>query len=237
MKDRRTINLAASMLCADPGWLRRDIEQINNAGVDLMHIDIMDGYFVPNMTGGADVAKCIRQYSLSLCDFHLMVQEPERMIESLEPQAGERICFHIENVKDPGQIIRQIHSYQCKAGIALNPGTPLSRIEAYLGEVDYLLILIVNPGFRGQAIIPRTLEKLRCVHELRNSKKLPLRLMVDGAVTLENMEKILDAGADDLVCGPFTCFNKDLGGIEATLGIVKKRLRDYGYEWKGDKAV
>lgn len=233
----RTIQLAASMLCADPGWLQRDIEQINHAGVDLMHVDIMDGHFVPNMTGGLDLANCIRQHAAAPCDFHLMVEDPAYLIEQLNLQPGERLCFHIENARNPETTIQTIRKTGCKVGIALNPGTPVSAVEPYLEQIDYLLVLIVNPGFKGQSIIPRTLKKLRCLRDIRDVRGLKLRLFVDGAVTLDNMMEIVEAGADDLVCGPFTCFNPKLGGIEPTLALVKKKLEENGCIWQGGMKV
>lgn len=225
---RGQIQLAASMLCADPGRLREDILQLNQAGVNLMHVDIMDGHFVPNMTGGLDVANCIRQYAQAPCDFHLMVEEPEYLINALQLQPDERICFHIENAKDPDTTIAGIQATGAKVGIAMNPGTPISAVTPYITSLDYLLVLIVNPGFKGQSVIPQTLDKLRRLRELRDEQGLNLRLFVDGAVTLENIMEIVEAGADDLVCGPFTCFNQALGGIESTLALVKSKLLENG---------
>ena len=229
-KENKTIWLAASMLCADQAYLLRDIEKIGAAGVDLMHIDIMDGHFVPNMTGGLDVANCIRRFSKAPCDFHLMVQDPNYLIDALRLREGERLCFHIENAKNPLACIEKIRKTGAQAGIAMNPGTPVSSVAPYLPLLDYLLVLIVNPGFKGQPIIARTLEKLTMLRDMRDADGLKLRLFIDGAVTLDNMIEIVEAGADDLVCGPFTCFNEALGGIEPTLSKVKETLLLNGYK-------
>lgn len=225
----REIGLSASMLCADPGDLEGDIRQINEARVSLMHTDIMDGHFVPNMTGGLDVADCIRSLAAAPCDFHLMVEDPADLIDDLQLRPGERLAFHIENDVDTEACIRRIQSSGALAGLAVNPGTPVSRVEPFMDKLDFLLVLIVNPGFKGQPVIPRTLEKLRLLRKLRDSRGLPLRFLVDGAVTPENLIEIVEAGADDIVCGPYTCFNKALGGIGPTLGLVKSILREHGY--------
>ncbi len=226
----RGIQLSASMLCADLGNLKRDIQQINLSGVDLMHVDLMDGHFVPNMTGGRDYADCIREYSEAPCDFHLMTIDPLRLIKNLGLKERERAAFHIEAVKNPYKLICIIKEYGALAGIALNPGTPVSKVIPFLPDIDYLLVLIVNPGFKGQPIIPEVLDKLRRLVEIRNRQNLNFRFLIDGAVTPENIIEIVESGADDIVCGPFTCFNQALGGIEPTLSLVKTILSDHGYD-------
>lgn len=226
----RKIQLCASMLCADAGNILGDIEKINRAGVDLMHVDIMDGHFVPNMAGSADLSKCIRRHADALCDYHLMISHPENMIEDLELQPGERVSIHIENNPEPLPLLRKIRSFGAKAGLAVNPGTPVKALLPFLSELDFMLILIVNPGFKGQPVINSVLDKLRRIAALRDELGLDFRILVDGAVTPENMLDIVACGADDLVCGPFTCFNKALGGIGPTLALVKNKLREAGYE-------
>jgi len=227
---KRKIQLCASMLCADPGQLLGEMEQINRAGVHLMHVDIMDGHYVPNMTGGADVAKCIRRHSAVPCDYHLMILHPENMVEDLELVPGERAAFHVENVDEPLPLLRKIRSFGAKAGVAVNPGTPINKLLPLFPELDYMLVLIVNPGFKGQPVIGSVLEKMRRIASLRDELGYGFRILVDGAVTPENMLEIVECGADDLVCGPFTCFNKALGGIEPTLALVKKKLFEAGYD-------
>ena len=227
----RRIKLAASMLCADPACLKSQVQEVDAAGVDLLHIDMMDGHFVPNMTGGADVANEIRAMTDTVCDYHIMAENPERQIRQLKGlRKGDRVCFHVECGCEIAPLLEEIRGLGAQAGLAMNPGTPISAVEPYLDAADYMLLLIVNPGFRGQPIIPRTLVKLTKLRERLNEAGMQNKeILVDGAVTLENMQEIVEAGADNLVCGPFTCFNQALGGIEPTLTLVKEGLRGMGY--------
>lgn len=229
MNKKREIKLSASMLCANCANLAGDIEQINSAGVDLMHVDVMDGHFVPNMTGGQDVAFCIRQYAQAPCDFHIMAENPETMIDDLILYPDERLAFHLECKVDHEALIKKIKKTGAKAGLAMNPGTPVSKLLPYMEILDFVLVLIVNPGFKGQPVIPQTIDKLRRLRDIRDERGLPVRFLVDGAVTPENLIEIVEAGADDIVCGPFTCFNQALGGIGPTLALVKEILAQHGY--------
>lgn len=233
VKDKkRKIKLAASMLCADQGSLISQVKEIELAGTDMLHIDIMDGHFVPNMTGGSDYANEIRSVSSIVCDYHFMVEKPDEQIAMLKGlRSSDRICFHAECGSDCLKVIDQIHQMGAKAGLAINPGTPVAAIEKFLSETDYILLLIVNPGFKGQPVIPRTLRKLS---ELKNTLdkmgKDAEEILIDGAVTFDNILEIVRLGADNLVCGPYTCFNKELGGIKPTLKKVKEILGNEGYD-------
>ncbi len=228
MYKNRGIYLSASMLCVNCANLSEDIAELNRAGVSLMHVDIMDGHFVPNMTGGLDVANCIREHADAPCDFHIMAEDPTPVIEDLQLRPGERLAFHVENKVDHAALIAKIKARGAKAGLAVNPGTPLSAILPFVDMLDFVLVLIVNPGFKGQPIIPQTLSKLSRLRDLRDERGLDMRLLVDGAVTPENMMDIISAGADDIVGGPFTCFNQALGGIEPTLSLVRNILAENG---------
>jgi len=227
---KKKIKLAASMLCADQSCLADQIKEIETAGVDMLHIDIMDGHFVPNMTGGSDLVNEIRANANVVCDYHFMVESPLEQINMLKGVRGnDRISFHIECSCDHLTVIKQIHELGAKAGLAMNPGTPVAALTPFLEDIDYILLLIVNPGFKGQPMIPRTLHKLAKLKKvLRESGRQDVEVLVDGAVTLDNLLEIVDAGADDLVCGPFTCFNKALGGIKPTLDRVKEKLKNAG---------
>ena len=232
---KRDIKLSASMLCANCANLAGDIEKINKAGVDLMHVDIMDGHFVPNMTGGQDLASYIRQYAQAPCDFHIMAENPESMIEDLRLSPDERLAFHLECRADHETLIKKIKRTGARAGLAMNPGTPVSKLLPYMEMLDFVLVLIVNPGFKGQPVIPETIDKLRRLRDIRDEGAFPVRFLVDGAVTPENLIEIVEAGADDIVCGPFTCFNQALGGIEPTLALVKNILAQHGYTSKSGR--
>ncbi|MBO8462660.1 MAG: ribulose-phosphate 3-epimerase [Firmicutes bacterium] len=194
--------LAPSILSADFGNLARDIKAIEAAGADWVHIDMMDGMFVPNISFGFPVMKSIRPVTNLVFDAHLMVEEPGRYIEECKVAGADLICVHAEACKHLNRTVMQIKESGLKVGVALNPATPLSVLEYVLGYLDMVLIMTVNPGFGGQSFIENGVRKIKEIRQMANEKGLMnLDIEVDGGVTPQNVATLIEAGANVFVAG------------------------------------
>lgn len=193
--------LSPSILAADFKILGEQIQQLDEAGAQYVHIDVMDGMFVPSISFGMPLIKSIRECTERMFDVHLMVEEPIRYIDDFAKVGADIITVHAEACTHLDRTIDAIKEKGLLAGVALNPATPVSVIEPILGKVDMVLIMTVNPGFGGQKLIPYTLDKVRELKKLLRTKGLKVDIQVDGGVTLGNVEQILDAGANVIVAG------------------------------------
>ncbi|MFH1824096.1 MAG: ribulose-phosphate 3-epimerase [Candidatus Firestonebacteria bacterium] len=195
------IKIAPSILSADYLNFERDIKRIEEGGADLIHIDVMDGNFVPNITFGYGLVKLIRKITKLPLDVHLMIVKPERYIDDFKNAGANIITIHIETVSQPNKIIRYIKKQGVKAGISLNPNTPLKNISNILNNVDMVLIMSVYPGFGGQKFIESSYEKIRKLKKEIIERRLNIDLEVDGGISKENAVKVIKAGANILVAG------------------------------------
>ncbi|MDO9529027.1 MAG: ribulose-phosphate 3-epimerase [Syntrophales bacterium] len=193
--------IAPSILSADFSRLGEEILLVEEAGADLIHIDVMDGHFVPNITIGPAIVSSLRKVTDLPFDVHLMIENPERFIEAFAAAGSDMITVHVEAADHLHRTIALIKERGIKAGVSLNPATPLSRIEQVIEDVDMLLVMTVNPGFGGQKFIDNMLPKIKKAREIINSIAPGVLLEVDGGVTLDNIKSIADAGTDIFVAG------------------------------------
>ncbi|MFL0246994.1 ribulose-phosphate 3-epimerase [Candidatus Clostridium stratigraminis] len=195
------IKIAPSILSADFSILGSEVSELEKYGADFIHIDVMDGKFVPNITFGPPVIKSIKKYSRLPFDVHLMIEEPSRYIEDFVKAGADIITVHYEADKHIDRTINYIKSFNVKAAVALNPGTPVSNIKDILKELDMVLIMSVNPGFGGQKFIDYSKDKIKELREMANSNNSEFLIEVDGGIDKNNIGQIVQSGANVIVAG------------------------------------
>jgi len=217
------MKIAPSILSADFSKLGEEIRAVEKAGADLIHIDVMDGMFVPNITIGPLVIESLRKETSLPFDVHLMIEAPERYISAFRSAGSDYITVHVEACRHLHRILQQIRESGAKAGVSLNPSTPPSSIEQVLPDLDMVLVMTVNPGFGGQKFISSMLDKIAAVRRMLDSTGRKILLEVDGGATLENAAQIRKAGADILVGGSSVFKSTDYGAaIKGLKAAVSK---------------
>jgi len=199
--------LSASILSADFGRLAEQVKEAEQAGIDWVHVDVMDGHFVPNITIGPAVTQALKQVTALPLDVHLMISNPERYVEDFVKAGADWLGIHVEATVHLERLIQQIKEAGAKATVTLNPATPLNCLEYVLKEVDMVLLMTVNPGFSGQKFIPEVLPKIRRLRQMIDAQNLPTLIQVDGGVHVDTLKDLVAAGADVFVSGS-GIFNK-----------------------------
>lgn len=199
--------LSSSMMCANFRNLEKDVRILEEIGVEYLHMDIMDGHFVPNFTMGPDMLNSIRDMSKLPFDIHLMVEKPENFIDIFNLQEGDLVSVHQESTVHLQRVLQKISDKGARPAVAINPATPLIMIKHVLTDIDMVLIMTVNPGFAGQKLVPSTLEKIREIYDLREKYNLKFAIEADGNISFENARKMRLAGTDIFVVGSSSLFN------------------------------
>ena len=215
-----SIKISPSILSADFSKLGSEIQDLEKAKADLIHIDVMDGHFVPNITIGPGVIKKLRKYTLLPFDVHLMISPVHDFIKNFAEAGADIITIHPEATNDLLSSIKKIKSYNKKAGISLNPETPVSKVLPVLNLIDLVLIMSVNPGFGGQKFMEETLEKVKILRKEIDSKKFKVQIEIDGGINFENSKMAKEAGVDILVSGT-TIFKENGGDLKKNIQLLR----------------
>ena len=216
----KKIKISPSILSADFSQLGKEIESLEKNGADMIHVDVMDGHFVPNLTIGPPVIKALRKYTSLPFDVHLMINPVHKYIKDYAESGADIITIHPEATTSLQGSIDEIKKYKKKVGLSLNPNTKIEIIEQYLEQVDLVLIMSVFPGFGGQKFIKDVLKKIERINEIRNKRKFEFDIEVDGGINFSNFRDVLNAGANVLVSGT-TIFKENNGDIKKNINFLK----------------
>ena len=215
-----SIKISPSILSADFSKLGDEIKDLEKAGADLIHIDVMDGHFVPNITIGPEVINKLRKYTSLPFDVHLMISPVDNFIKNFVDAGADIITIHPEATNDLVSSIKKIKSYNIKAGVSLNPETLVDKVLPVLNSIDLVLVMSVNPGFGGQIFIKETLEKIKILRKIIDSKKFKTQIEIDGGINFKNGKMAKEAGADILVSGT-TIFKENKGNLKKNIKLLK----------------
>ena len=216
----KKIQISPSILSADFSQLGNEIKKLEEGGADMVHVDVMDGHYVPNLTIGPPVIKSLRKHTKLLFDVHLMISPVHKYIEDFANAGADIITIHPEATDNLQDSIKKIKEFNKKVGVSLNPESKLELIENSLDQVDLVLIMSVNPGFGGQKFIPEVLEKVKKLKQLRTDGKLNFDIEIDGGINFENSKSAIEAGVDILVSGT-TIFKSNNGDIKKNIDLLK----------------
>ena len=214
------VKISPSILSADFGKLGNEIQDLEKAGADFIHIDVMDGHFVPNITIGPEVINKLRKYTSLPFDVHLMISPVDNFIKNFVDAGADIITIHPEATNDLVSSIKKIKSYNIKAGVSLNPETLVDKVLPVLNSIDLVLVMSVNPGFAGQTFIKETLEKIKILRKMIDSKKFKTQIEIDGGINFKNGKMAKEAGADILVSGT-TIFKENKGNLKKNIQLLK----------------
>jgi ribulose-phosphate 3-epimerase len=216
----KKIQISPSILSADFSQLGNEIKRLEEGGADMIHVDVMDGHFVPNLTMGPSIIKALRQYTKLPFDVHLMISPVHKYIQDYADAGADIITIHPEATKDLKRSIQHIRSLNKKVGVSLNPETEIDIITDLLNEIDLVLIMSVNPGFAGQKFIPKVLDKIRELKKIKNQRNLNFDIEIDGGINFDNNKLAIEAGANILVSGT-TIFKNNNGNVKKNIDLLK----------------